>query len=502
MKKIKCRNYVKMVMVVLAAGLLTYACKREYDIADVERPRGNKELSASAARQWFERNYKPIVGLSFGSRTNSDGVVLKSSSGNPMSEKSKSEVLIKPNWDRPKEGRKGNIEVVEISATSNRRIFIMDEETKSRRTSSDGKSMRNTARVVIHKNLRTGKTRSFLMVFVGTYDYLKSSNNIAKNSYFKRDPNFEGDVMFYNLDGSLINGWRYRNKKIVARITPAGSKTTALNARMQTANTKKASSGNARMAGGYWDCWTDPIYYEEEVCEQEGYEAWDEELGWGAGVDYSCHTETQVDYRETCFWVDDPYEDEYDDNNPNYPDPGYVDPEPEPQPTQVGDREPTTYVWRDKLSNDMDAHLTKTTPLYITNSNGELVGNPNAFNCHYHTFNTKDPAAMIGSMAADGAPKWITQVNLVNWNEINHNIQVGDIIMYYGQTGSSHGWTHSGIVTQVDAQGYATEISSKMGEYQVITHHPRDIPEQYGSTAPEYTYNGQSYPSRIYFRKK
>lgn len=328
MRKIKCWNYVKAVVVFITAGLLVYACKRDYDATEFERPKGNKELSPSVARQWFERNYSPIVELRLGNRP-SGGLDLRSSSDNTNSKVSESGILIKPNWEKTTEGRKKDIEVVEISAMTNNRLFFMDEETRDRRSPSDGKSMRNTARVVIHKDLKTGETRSFLMVFVGTYDYLKSGNNIAKNSYFKRDPNFEGDVMFYNLDGSLINGWRYRNKKIVARITPTHLSSNALNKRMQAGNTKKAMSGNARMSGGYEECTDIPIFIEREICEQEGYESWDEELGAGAGVNMICRTEVSTDYERVCNWVEDPWTPPaLPPNPPDESNPGYVDPNP------------------------------------------------------------------------------------------------------------------------------------------------------------------------------
>ena len=74
--------------------------------------------------------------------------------------------------------------------------------------------------------------------------------------------------------------------------------------------------------------------------------------------------------------------------------------------------------------------------------------------------------------------------------------------MYFGApSGVPGGWLHSGIVTAVDGQGYATEISSKMGEFEIITHHPRDIPEEYGGTDPTYEHDGIAYPSRVYYRK-
>jgi hypothetical protein len=41
-------------------------------------------------------------------------------------------------------------------------------------------------------------------------------------------------------------------------------------------------------------------------------------------------------------------------------------------------------------------------------------------------------------------------------------------------------------VTEVDSDGYATKMSSKMGDYDVMEHHPRDIPESYGTSAPTF----------------
>lgn len=78
-----------------------------------------------------------------------------------------------------------------------------------------------------------------------------------------------------------------------------------------------------------------------------------------------------------------------------------------------------------------------------------------------------------------------------------------NLVTYNGVTpdGNNHGLLHSGKVVGVDANGYANEISSKMGTYEIITHHPRDVPTSYGSTSPTYNYNGTTYKSREYYRK-
>lgn len=63
-------------------------------------------------------------------------------------------------------------------------------------------------------------------------------------------------------------------------------------------------------------------------------------------------------------------------------------------------------------------------------------------------------------------------------------------------------WTHSAIVTGVDIDGYATKASNKMRTYEIIEHHPRDIPISYGSTSSTFEIEGKTVPSRIYWRKK
>lgn len=58
------------------------------------------------------------------------------------------------------------------------------------------------------------------MIFVDSYDYLYNERTIGKNSYFYRQPDYDGSVLFYELNGTLINGWKYTKGKITATISP------------------------------------------------------------------------------------------------------------------------------------------------------------------------------------------------------------------------------------------------------------------------------------------
>jgi hypothetical protein len=176
------------------------------------------------------------------------------------------------------------------------------------------------------------------------------------------------------------------------------------------------------------------------------------------------------------------------------------------QNTTPRDREPVSYPRRTSLSNsdgsDNFSSLNETTPLY-TYPNGVMTVNLDAFNCHYYTFGLQ-----YATKVDDEHPKWVIAVGLkaTEWEQVTGNAQVGDKVLYYKNYNDKPAFVHSAIVTEVDVDGYATKVSSKMGPYEIITHHPRDIPVSYGSSGPTFSVNTTTgtvtYPSRIYWRKK
>ncbi len=164
------------------------------------------------------------------------------------------------------------------------------------------------------------------------------------------------------------------------------------------------------------------------------------------------------------------------------------------------DKAPLSYPWKENLrsnGNDWEKVFKTFAPLFLPNGNY----NPDAFNCHYYAFGAESATS---TLASEGSPKWVTAIRLVGWEKVTGNIKVGDRVMYFSANSNvtDKEWLHSGIVVEVDNEGYATKISSKMSSYEIIEHHPRDIPEEYGSSEPTFTIRGKEYPSRIYWRKK
>lgn len=151
----------------------------------------------------------------------------------------KKELAIKPYWDKAKESNRGRFEVVETPTLSKGMHIILDEETtKHWQPGMKADYIRNTTKMVVLKDLVTNKTQSFIMVFVGSYDYLTRSRNMGRNSYLYREPDYDGMVLYYAINGTFINGWRYSNGKLVGYISPSY-------------NEQGESSVQTR---GYYDC--------------------------------------------------------------------------------------------------------------------------------------------------------------------------------------------------------------------------------------------------------
>lgn len=317
--------------------LLAYACNRHDLLPYTERTddQGELNLKVDKAQRWYNTVEQPVFEFKTGPEAS---VKQQRASGQGI--KNKKGILAMPNWERAKERKKGRYAIVEMPIKTKGKVLFLDAETKERMNrESDRKAIRNSARLIIQKDLETGEMRSFISVFLGTYDYLKGKDRIHKNSYFKRDKDFEGDVNFYNLDGSLINGWRYRKGKIVARITPADE---------PVMTTFSSTTGGAN------SCSTVPVWVEVEDCEQDSYLEWDEE--WGedvVNVDVDCEPKWEVQYQEVC---DDAPETPDEPTGPpgngsgSGSNPGYVDPTPSNPPT--GPQRPTTQQIKNQIKND------------------------------------------------------------------------------------------------------------------------------------------------------
>lgn len=135
-----------------------------------------------------------------------------------------------------------------------------------------------------------------------------------------------------------------------------------------------------------------------------------------------------------------------------------------------GDKAPPSYPWRDKLkdADDFDLYLPHTLGMYKANSegvpirdqNGNLIPILDAYNCHYATYGANtDPTSFNVPFT-----KILAYPDLSNFRKLTGNepVKVGDRVSYFIWQDPNQSWqsaiSHSAIVTQVDADGYATQV--------------------------------------------
>lgn len=256
----------------------------------------NEELTVSAAQQWFESNYAPVVA------TRSAG---------------DQERLFKPHWDEAKEWNRMRYEVVETPVYTQGMHIILDSETETHwDPGKKNNFIRNNVRLVVLLDKKTGKTRSFMMTFVGTYEYLKKTRTIGKNGYLYRQPDFSGAVLFHELGGAFINGWRYSDGKIVATISRPTE-------RKDTLSNSSSVATRAEHQVCHSVCY--PVY--DSYCDYSYVQSGDMESGIIYDIVENCYpTYSGYECTDECYTYDDGLDDRDDNWNGERPIGGAGDP--------------------------------------------------------------------------------------------------------------------------------------------------------------------------------
>lgn len=283
----KCKKW-RILAYISVLGML-FACADQM-LLDNENPavrqakNKNQELTVSVARQWFESKYTPVV---------------------PTRSVDGTERLQKPYWEKAKEHNRKRYEVVETPILSQGVHVVMDRETAAYWESGmKSDFIRNTIRMVVLRDKKKGTTRSFIMTFVGTLEYLKKTRTIGKNSYLYRQPDFSGSVLFHELDGTFMNGWRYSDGRIVGTLSRInGNK-----------HTVKTSDANTRMLVEVCEDVCYQVY--EKVCEEYYVATGDLESGIVLDIEEDCNMEYKGDNCvEYCSLEDDGYYEEEEEDN-------------------------------------------------------------------------------------------------------------------------------------------------------------------------------------------
>lgn len=129
---------------------------------------------------------------------------------------------VKHLWEYALTDSSSKSSVVEIPLSfKNEKVYALPECQNLYNETKDLKYLHNTKRLIVETNSSTKEKRAFYMVIIPSLKYLEQTNFMPiNNTYKKRDKLFDGIILFLNLNGSIINGWRYSSGKIINKIKP------------------------------------------------------------------------------------------------------------------------------------------------------------------------------------------------------------------------------------------------------------------------------------------
>lgn len=179
------------------------ACEQEYPFSSFKATKRDLQSEVNRVRQWYDQN-KP------------DLVQTKSGLEDELS------IMMAPNWSESFLREDENYETVEVAVAMNKRITYMTPVVRDKYFSAkDEKYKQDMRRFIFLTDKKTHKQFGFVMLIVPELDYLERTNfrPFQKNTYLERDEDFSGYVLYYELDGTFANGWRYEDGELVRKVT-------------------------------------------------------------------------------------------------------------------------------------------------------------------------------------------------------------------------------------------------------------------------------------------
>lgn len=179
------------------------ACEHEFPLSSFKATQRDLQCEVDRVRLWYDQN-KP--GL----------VQTKSGLEDELS------ITMAPNWSESFLREDEHYETVEVAAAMNKRVTYMTPEVRAKYFSTKELVYKqDMRRFVFLTDKKTNEMNCFVMLIVPDLDYLDKTDfkPFRKNTYLERDDDFSGYILYYELDGTYANGWRYANGELIQTVT-------------------------------------------------------------------------------------------------------------------------------------------------------------------------------------------------------------------------------------------------------------------------------------------
>jgi hypothetical protein len=188
----------RFTIVTLASVIVLIACKKS--LKDVMNNRG--DLSVERAKDWYDANKPKFIELK---------------SGNI----GKTIIVAKPDWDKAEKSENEKIELVEGRLKTLGNFLYSNEETYNSWNSLKKPGLvMSVSKLVVMKDKKTKAINSFVMTMIADKKYLeKNPKKLGENSYFSKDNDYSGYVLFNELNGKFTNGWKLTDGIVTHKVT-------------------------------------------------------------------------------------------------------------------------------------------------------------------------------------------------------------------------------------------------------------------------------------------
>jgi len=128
-------------------------------------------------------------------------------------------LAVKPMWQHSSVEQNNVYQAVEVILQMEKVFNFVDPEAMEKFKQNKKKEyIQSKTSLIYLVEKKTGKEEMFLMTISPDLSYQEYTkfDPFWKMSYLKRDSKYDGLIFYHNLDGKFVNGWRYKNGKVVA----------------------------------------------------------------------------------------------------------------------------------------------------------------------------------------------------------------------------------------------------------------------------------------------
>ncbi len=170
---------------------------------------------------------------------------------------------LKPDWENAIEEENDDEKVILVPIRVKGIEININYECSQRYNETKDERYLNTRMLLCFKvNKKTKKEDFFFMSFAPSESYLVKNNfDLTNNFYFKRDKNYDGKVIYHDINSNFVNGWEYQKGKITAFEYPKLNNKSAVTTRSNSEEIVCYESWRVTVTTYYYSVNGGPLHY-------------------------------------------------------------------------------------------------------------------------------------------------------------------------------------------------------------------------------------------------